>query len=975
MRLFNVKFILAIYFQLIMGIAFAQKPGGTTLEVELWLKSDEIMSANNASVTSWQDKSGKGRDHTRYSNHGVPTLDKVNMMNFHPSLHFENGAANTKLVYPNHFVNGGRSYYTFYVSRLNSADNSYGVVYTFNEGRQNENGWRYGNPWMRTDDHLVATNTPPLMGGMVSTFRTNTTTSVDQLFFNGGWLASMSNARAMNAGSGSSVIGNENLATTYPFYGHIQEIIVLSTSAGLPLNTTEIEKVHTYLSLKYGVGLNDTNRLKNSSGQNIWDATGINLNYRSNLFGIGKDSGSGLDQKQSVNYNNKFATVFLGSLAALNKENTSNLNDNTFLIFGSNGLKGTAPYNYLPGTSFRNGSISTEVNKITKTILKATTYGQSSFTVNIRPERTASYVLVSQNATFAPSSTRIYPLDNNKVANDVVVNHNDYIAYAYYQTAPGGINDGLRVWLNAAEENVDVSGDNVDVWRDLTSHGNDYSVAAVDFSDKTNPKYWKAYGLMNYQPAVSFDLTSYLAIAGNGSSISKPMSTDAPSGFTSFVLYYSAPSTKSTYYTHGFGSTDPRSTTNRYPAMGFDAADKQGRIRNNGSGQTDNNGTLAGFSDNSTNLQMIRTTKANGVNNAGTIVYDFGGWQDYLSPTGEFGDGFKMANGGTLGGASRASGSFVGQISEVIFYEKALSKVEEDRVRTYLGMKYGITLDQDKINPYPNYDYILSDNKTKVWQGNQSPNFAYHNNVFGLVRDDSQGLNLFRSRATTYDGIITLMTEGSNLSGENGAQFDNLNGLFVGDDKGPLTSQNLTGANVCGEIDETLSQGRIWLAENTSENMSSPTPKTVTLSVGGGMFPYDGGGYQVYLLVADNIAKLRSNQWDQIIPMNYTNETTQSQFGSHQVDFTFYGKNKYFSFGAKRVQGVCTTCDFKGTRRLEFTKSIWPKGSLSNTYQLDDDLTATVNVSLQQPSEWASRSYPRASSRKSLREYRKKRIR
>ncbi|MGV0924684.1 hypothetical protein [Empedobacter tilapiae] len=965
-----LKAVLPIYFSLMMGITFAQKPGGTSLEVELWLKADDINLSNGAGVNQWKDHSGKERDYSKYSTYAVPTFDNVNIMNFQPSIRFAPGTSNRKLVHGGHFVSASKSYFTFYVSRVETTTSTRGVVFSFNASRGSNNGWQYGNPFMTTQStgstYSVGSNaTPAKMAGISLATRMNNGSTFDKLYFNGSLFGTMSNARVMSTSDGFSVIGNENLSATYPFYGNIQEIIVLSSNIGSAVNTVELQKVQTYLSLKYGVELDMLTQPHqiNSSGTTIWDVTsGNNISYRYNLFGLGRDDGSGLYQKQSSSYENKFATVFLGDLTNLNKENISTLDNNTFLFLGSNGLSGSSNYEYPVGTSFQNGTLSLEVNKITKTILKAQTYGKSSFIVNIRPERTATYVLISPNANFVPATTRIYLLDGNKVAKDVVVNNGDYIAYSYYLTAPGGVTDGLRVWLDPSAENIELNGTNVTAWRDLTKFENNYTLDAVSYSSKTAPQYLSCDPRMNFNPALEFNATAYLA------TLTGPMSTDAPLGSTSFVLYYSDPSNSSTLYTHGFGSADPRSGTTRFPAVGFDAADRQGRIRNDGSGQTNNNGTVAGFSANSTNLQMVQISKANGINGAGRIVYDFGGWQDQLSPTGLFGDAFRMARGSTLGGASLTGGSFKGLIGEVFFYEKALTLQEQDKIRSYLGMKYGLTLDENKTFPELNYQYKLSDNQTIVWEGNSVVNRYYHNNIAGLVRDDAQALNLYRSKSTTDEGVITLMTNGTIPCVTNGESFENLNGLFIGDNKGSFTPTSVAGNTaICGEIDETLTgpTGRIWLAQNTTANTNNPTPKSVRLSVGGSGFPFEGAGYEVFLLVADSEIKLKNNQWDQMVPMEYFN-------GVHQIDFTFYGKYKYFTFGAKMVPGSCDTCEFSGSKKLEFTSKNWIKGSLSTDYDLGDDFTAQVNVSLQAPSEWLTRNYPRASVRKSLREYRKR---
>src|SRR5690606_32492088 len=148
-------------------------------------------------------------------------------------------------------------------------------------------------------------------------------------------------ARTLTINAIASIIGNSNLGTDYPFYGNIQEIVVLSSTAGSLVNPAELQKVHSYLSLKYGISLDQTTQPNyvNSDGDAIWDNSSTNnSSYRNHIFGIGRDDNSGLYQKQSTSQDKKFATVFVGDLATTNTENTATLTDKSYLILGSNGL-------------------------------------------------------------------------------------------------------------------------------------------------------------------------------------------------------------------------------------------------------------------------------------------------------------------------------------------------------------------------------------------------------------------------------------------------------------------------------------------------------------------------------------------------------------------------------------------------------------------------------------------------------------
>lgn len=960
--------------------AFAQtRPGNTALEVELWLKADDISVAHGANVSTWSDSSGKNRHHTQYSNHAVPTYDRVNLLNFQPSIRLAPGTANRKLHHATNFVTADKSYYVFYVSKVESQNTVRGIVYALNGGgtaAYTGVGWRYGNPFTEVRGRETNLNSDPrrLYGISTSYFRNSGATGNHNLLYHNANQIATSLERTLTINTIASIIGNSNLGTDYPFYGNIQEIVVLSSTAGSLVNPAELQKVHSYLSLKYGISLDQTTQPNyvNSDGDAIWDNSSTNnSSYRNHIFGIGRDDNSGLYQKQSTSQDKKFATVFVGDLATTNTENTATLTDKSYLILGSNGLSGGVVYEYNQGTSFGEGtSISTDINRRHRTILKAQTFGQTSFTVNLRPENRATHVLVSTDENFAPATTRAYPLNSNNIAQNIRIDNGDYITYAYYLTAPGGVTEGLKVWLSADAENLDLNGNDVLVWRDLSAYGNDFSLADVNFTGKTAPQYISCDSRMNFNPAIQFNATAYLALSGNASTDPRPMSVDAPLNATSFVMYNSSRTTGDILYTHGYGSTNPRASSTRYPGVGFAPAARVGRVRNDGVGETSNNGTLQGYTANTTSLQMVHTKKANGVSGSGYTVHDFGGWQEQVNSTGNFGDGFLMASGATLGGASLGSGSFEGLINEVFFYERALTADEQNRIRSYLGMKYALTLDADQSNTSLNYDYILSDNITNVWSGNSAPNNGYHHNVAGLVRDDFQELNVRRSKSTAAGAAITLLTKGTELCGVNGETFEDRNALFTGHNNGSYTPADLrANEDVCGAVDYSLTgpTARIWLAQNTTEgNTATPTPKTITLRAGGGTdstFPFKGAGYEVYLLIADSESKLKNHQWDQIIPMTLVD-------GEHEVNYTFQDQYTYFTFGAKSAVGDCERCTFGGIKKLEFpNRASWnPRNKDERTYNLGDDFN--VKVEILDPSNRMLSNYPRNSSQRTLRERR-----
>lgn len=104
------------------------------------------------------------------------------------------------------------------------------------------------------------------------------------------------------------------------------------------LNNNEKNSIESYLSIKYGISLNEDQNYFNSKRDTIWD-TKKNKGFNKRVTGIGKDLFFGLDQKQSGNSLKDGLTIGINKIEKTNIENKSVLLDKTFLIWGDNGGK------------------------------------------------------------------------------------------------------------------------------------------------------------------------------------------------------------------------------------------------------------------------------------------------------------------------------------------------------------------------------------------------------------------------------------------------------------------------------------------------------------------------------------------------------------------------------------------------------------------------------------------------------------
>ena len=129
---------------------------------------------------------------------------------------------------------------------------------------------------------------------------------------------------------------SSNSSDNAGFVGNIGELIVYGAGN---ITSAERNKVESYLAIKYGVTLTNTNNYVTSADQNVWDAAS-NLSFYNNVAGLGRDDVSALHQKQSrsqhVNTNNQ-VTIGLGQIAATNAANPGIIANGQFLIWGDNG--------------------------------------------------------------------------------------------------------------------------------------------------------------------------------------------------------------------------------------------------------------------------------------------------------------------------------------------------------------------------------------------------------------------------------------------------------------------------------------------------------------------------------------------------------------------------------------------------------------------------------------------------------------
>ncbi len=120
-------------------------------------------------------------------------------------------------------------------------------------------------------------------------------------------------------------IGGQFSAPDRNWDGNYPELIIYNTR----LSDAEIDRIISYLAIKYGVTLDSGKNYVSSAGTTLYPSTTPSYSgYVQDIAGIGRDNASGLTQPASKSIN-------AGSVVLIN--NASSLDDGDFLIWGNDG--------------------------------------------------------------------------------------------------------------------------------------------------------------------------------------------------------------------------------------------------------------------------------------------------------------------------------------------------------------------------------------------------------------------------------------------------------------------------------------------------------------------------------------------------------------------------------------------------------------------------------------------------------------
>ncbi len=825
----NVPFTDGSFFTIAVLSSALKGPANVTENLKLWLKANSGVTGASP-ISSWADQSGNGYTATAPGN--APTL-LSNQLNFNPTVDFNSSLPQYLQI--NNGIMGSSSYTDQWIYAVSKGD----VVQNNTLLYEGLAGGEYFDVLLPWGGNLVyndfgstgAGRITGSWGGSVNSYNvwtfgssasaaaapngTNKIISRDGLVF----LSNNNNDPTVAGNNQNFLIGggySTGNGTSFPLDGKIAELIIY-TGVPTPL---EQEKIQSYLSLKYGLTKNSIDNVATagqdeadyfaSSGAVIWDYS-ANTPYHNNVAGIGRDNASQLNQSQSLSANAGADVTMTGSIAS----------DLSFIVWGdnnaANGTSTDVPAGYVK-----------RINKIWKTNVTGTP-GTVNFSIDLTDLglpvglNASDYALLIDGDGVFNAGASIYTtgaaIASGQLSfTNVPFTDGNFFTIAVLSSAlkgPANVTDNLKLWLKA---NSGVTGTSpVSAWADQS--GNGFSATAPGNAPVL------LSNQLNYNPVVDFTSASsqYLQI-NNGIMGASP--------YTNAWIYAVSKADivqqQTTFFEtlaggEYFSALLPWSNANTY--FDFGNAGGGGRI-NGGWGASINNyyvwtlgsGASAAATPNGTNKIISRDGSVILSNNSNDASIA-GNNQNFLIGAG-------YSNG--LG----TSNPFDGKLAELIIYTGIPTPLEQEKIQSYLSLKYGLTKNSTDVVGTAGQDEAdyFSASGAVIWD--YSLNTAYHNRVTGIGRDDASQLAQQRSQSA-YSSILTLdkvTTFGVNSS------F-----VVAGDDNGVLAS---TTSNVPSPY--TARTTRIWKANVTG------TPGAISLSFDLSSGIHNSGNVADYALMIKN---------------------------------------------------------------------------------------------------------------------------
>jgi hypothetical protein len=552
----------------------------------------------------------------------------------------------------------------------------------------------------------------------------------------GSFLGAGSNNNSFVTGNGSNLLigaGWDNaLGTSNNPNAKIAEIIVY-TSVPTPL---EQERIQSYLAIKYGITKNSGDNGSTAQDEAdyfasdgitvLWDHS-QNTAYHNDVTGIGRDDATALNQPKSKSSNNEaIVTMDKGTAFTTNQD---------FLVWGNNAATGTITA--VSGYTARS-------NKIWK-VAATGTPGAISFSVDlsgigfdlINSTATDFALLIDTDADFTTGAlahtTGANLNDGILNFSNVSFNDGDFFTIGGPMTteAPGNVSTNLQLWLKA-DAGVTGTGP-VTAWANQTGSTTD-AIQVGDAPDLLTDQ-------VNFNPALDFNGTNdYLQITGG------ILGTDT---YTDIWVYSVAKADVLNNGTLLRESADNGRLAVLNPWGGNSYIFTGGGSYNTATGA--NTFEYNMWTHGSSTGTSTPSGRRKSISRDGSFLGAGSNNNSFVT-----GNGSNLLIGAGWDNALGTSNNPNAKIAEIIVYTSVPTPLEQERIQSYLAIKYGITKNSgdNGSTAQDEADYFASDGITVLWDHSQ--NTAYHNDVTGIGRDDATALNQPKSKSSNNEAIVTM---------------------------------------------------------------------------------------------------------------------------------------------------------------------------------------------------------------------------
>lgn len=825
----NVNFADGDYFTL--GMPTPPAPGGVVNNLNLWVKANQGVTGVG-SASAWADQSGNNFNLTQATGGNQPAI-LPNQFNFNPSLQFDGSNDNLQNASGTLGNNTFTDVYSFAVSRTNVVQNSYLFFESTAAGGQFSlrAPWSDGNIYWEpgnTGTNRVFGNwggntTSPFLWALTASTSATPSGQRQDILRNGFSLASDLTMSAFSGNSSAFSLGSGGGSF---FRGEVGELVIYRG----PLTATEMNRVQGYLAIKYGITLNGINYL-NAAGTSVYNLTSTHASYAADIAGIGRDDASALSQLRSRSVNAPADAV-----AMANGNFTTPVafgNTNQFLVWGHNARSAQADV-AVPAITHASVNIQRYLARVWSTQLTGSPTG--SVLVEVDMTRIAGTndpnqirLLLDNDAVFGNGSSGEFTYAGSVSGSLIyftVPYANINAPQAFFTIgsvdaslaplaipAPGGVVGNMRVWLRA---NAGVTGATpVSSWQDQSTNSF-VATAPGNAPDLVNNAF-------NNNPALDFTRSNneFLQIT-NGIMGSSTYSdawiyvvSQANSVLDQTVLY------ERMAIGETFNVLVPWGDANTY--FDFGVTSGVGRVFGNWGANTSTHFLW-------TYGTSISTSTPNGTRKAiardGAVIISNNNNDSATGANQNF-----LIGGGYNSGVGTTN-PFNGRVAEVIVFGEVPTTLEQERVHSYLGIKYGISKNSVDVAGTPaidERDYFAA-NGIVVWDF--SDNAPFNSRVAGIARDDASGLNQLRSQNKNPQAIVTMEKTGA---------LTNQDFLLWGDDNG-LLGLTTAGANSI----LPYRSGRVWRVDQ----QGSPGAINVSFELGGPI--YNSGNAADYRLLVGN---------------------------------------------------------------------------------------------------------------------------